>query len=364
MNNASHVVYIPEKDGESPSVPGDQTLAVFLIFSSLAGFLGNIPALVYFWGERNKSLHFALYSLISAADICTSLSSMPIIACLFNDRLPTLFTSYTFTAIWTIAFNFLQRFSMFMVLMISATRSIAVLAPFYKINRPAALIACPVFAVIILTIDMAYLATGELVFVYWSPGGGGGVAPPGLGTPWTIYVSLLLTTIFGISLAVFVSFVLSTLTLLKKEKENSTRNAKSGKKFRGVTITIALFTAVFLLNNLPLFTIQLVQSCIEWFKWTDFLQNDWFIFWYGFMTSQFVFTVLNAALNPCLYLVRMKKFRGWVMGRLEDRRRATDSRSSATTFNNSYKGTFTNPNAGTKDTEQTGNSITAPGNTE
>ncbi|XP_063690756.1 sphingosine 1-phosphate receptor 2-like [Bolinopsis microptera] len=291
----------------------DIIIGGLLIFSIIVSLIGNIPAFLYFWSIRKKSLHFALYTIVSAADVCTCVCAFPVVASLFNKRRPTLFNNYTFCGIWTLIFNFLQRFTMFMVLMISATRCIAVFAPFYKINEKAAMLACACFGAFIIVVDIAYVATAELSFLYWSPGAGSGVAPSVLppGKSWTIYILLLLVIIFGISLAVFVSFVLSTVALLRRKEANT----ETARKFRGVTVTIALFTAVFLLNNLPLFTMQLLQSCIEWFELDDFIQKVPVLFWYGFMTSQFFFTTLNTALNPCLYLVRMEKFRTWAFQR-------------------------------------------------
>ena len=289
----------------------DIIIGGLLIISMAVGIIGNIPAFLYFWSIRKKSLHFALYTIVTAADVCTCTCAFPVVASLFNKRRPTLFNNYTFSGIWTLIFNFLQRFTMFMVLMISATRCLAIFAPLYRINEKASLLACACFGAFITVVDIAYVASAELHFSYWSPGAGSGVAPSIVppGKSWTIYILLLLLIIFGISLAVFVSFVLSTVALLRRKETNTETN----KKFREVTVTIALFTAVFLLNNLPLFTIQLLQSCIEWFGWDQFLMKSPVMLWYGFMMSQFFFTTLNAALNPCLYLVRMKRFRAWTL---------------------------------------------------
>ena len=315
MSNRSHVVYLSEVHGHTFNQTIDSLIGGLLITSMIVGLIGNIPAFFYFWAGRKKSLHFALYSIISVVDVCTCTCAFPVAMSLFNNRYPTLFKDYTFSGIWTLLFNWLQRFSMFMVLMISSTRSIAVLAPFYTINKRAVLLACAGFGAFIMTVDIVYVATGELTFMYWSPGVGSGVAPrvlpPEKSWSWVLYILLLLIIIFGISLAVFCSFVVSTVALLRRKEAHT----ETARKFRGVTVTIALFTAVFLVNNLPLFTIQLLQSCVEWFGLNNFLMESPLVFWYGFMVSQFFFTTLNAALNPCLYLVRMGKFRGWVLER-------------------------------------------------
>ena len=274
----------------------DIIIGGLLIISMAVGIIGNIPAFLYFWSIRKKSLHFALYTIVTAADVCTCTCAFPVVASLFNKRRPTLFNNYTFSGIWTLIINFLQKFTMFMVLMVSATRCLAIFAPFYKINEKASLVACACYGTFITVVDISYVASAEIGFSYWSGAAGSGVAPSIVppGKSWTIYILLHLVLIFGISLAVFVSFVLSTVALLRRKED------KTDKKFREVTVTIALFTAVFLLNNLPLFTVQLLQACIIWFGWDQFLMKSPVMHWYGFMMSHFFFTTLTAALNPCL----------------------------------------------------------------
>ena len=320
MNNTTKtkfpdfVVYIP-----GSNTAADKTIGAIVVVCMIIGITGNISSAFYFWRRRIRSFPHRLYFIVSGVDVCTSLVAFPVVAVLFNGRQPVLFSSYILCGAWTLLFNFLQRFSMFMVLIVSSTRSMAILLPFHRVNKTAALMALGCFGMFLLTVDAVYLGLKELGFVFWSPAGCCGVGPNTIpwGFTWTIYIMQLLVIVFTISLTVFISFVMSSTVLLRRKSIQCTDR---DRKSRDVSVTIALFTAVFLICNLPLFTLQLVDNCIVWFKLERVLDNSPFILWYGWLLSHFFFTSLNAALNPCIYYMRMTKLRAWVFGRLGDYR--------------------------------------------
>ena len=312
-NHTKHPDFIILIPGSNPTV--DKTIGTIVIICMIIGTTGNIISFLFFWKRRHSSFPQRLYTIVSSADTLTSLAALPVVAVLFNDRHPVFFNSYTLCGIWTLLFNFLQRFSMFMVLIMSSTRAIAILFPFYRVRKRVALAACGCFGVFLLVVDSTYLGLGELRFVYWSPAGCCGVGPTAVpwNYTWTIYILQILVIVFTISLTVFISFVLSLVVLLRRKQISCTERDKQSRE---VSITIALFTAVFLFCNLPLFTLQLLDNSISWFKLDRFLDRSPFIRWYGWLLSHFFFTTFNAALNPCLYHLRMKKLRSWVFVRL------------------------------------------------
>ena len=330
MNNSTDnfpdfVDYISQKDGTSFNKTADLTIGIISIVCMLVGVLGNVSSTIYFWRRRSVSFPHLLYTVVSVVDICICVLALPVAASLFNDRLPVLFSSYIICGAWTLAFNFLQRFSMFLVLIVSSTRAIAILFPFYQLKKTVFLTACGCFGLFLLEVDTVYLGFGVLKFIFWSPTGCCGVEPsyfpPGI--TWTVYIMLLLVTVFSISIASFVSFVASTMALIRRSKaQNQISSNESQKTVVGtskdISITIALFTAVFLICNTPLFTIQLLNNCSGWFGWENFLYTNPFLFWYGWLLSQFFFTVLNATLNPVLYHLRFKMFRQWVSLRYKE----------------------------------------------
>jgi hypothetical protein len=94
------------------------------------------------------------------------------------------------------------------------------------------------------------------------------------------------------------------------------KGSRSGSKdFQSVSITIFIFTAVFLICNLPLFISELL-SCIvvplDSALEKDAEENPFYV-WYLFLISYRVMIPVNAALNPVLYLWRMQKFQKWIV---------------------------------------------------
>jgi hypothetical protein len=324
------VVYITERKYDPFNTTADLIIGSVSLLCMFLGITGNISSAAYFWKRRAGSLPNQLYTIISVVDICISALAAPVIISLFKRRLPVLFSSYSVCGAWTILFNLLQRFSMFLVLIVSSTRAVAIIFPFYHLRKTVVLTACACFGVFLLEVDSVYLGFGVLQFIYWSPAGCCGVGPSSFppGITWTVYIMLLLVIIFLISIAVFVSFVSSTVALVKRSKNHNEMylslvtstvavermriERESRRKSKEVSITIALFSATFLTCNLPLFTQQLLSNCISWFELDNFLDKNPFMFWYGWLLSHFFFTVLNSALNPVLYHMRFKMFREWV----------------------------------------------------
>ena len=330
------VIYIPERKHDSFNKTADLIIGTLSGVCMLIGITGNISSTIYFWRRRAGSLPNLLYTVVSVVDICICGLALPVSISLFNDRRPVLFSSYIVCGVWTFLFNLLQRLSMFLVLLVSSTRAIAILFPFYHLKKTVVFTTCVCFGVFLIELDSVYLGFGVLSFIFWSPAGCCGVGPkyfpPGI--TWTVYIMLLLVMVFAISIAVFVSFVASTVALSKRKKpqneaffslvtstvavKRKTILSKVDKKSREVSVTIALFSAVFLICNLPLFIQQLLSNCIAWFGLDNFLDDNTFIFWYGWLLSQFFFTVLNATLNPVLYHLRFKMFRQWVSLRYKE----------------------------------------------
>ena len=86
------------------------------------------------------------------------------------------------------------------------------------------------------------------------------------------------------------------------------------KKVRKVSVTITLFAGVFSACNIPAFLLQvnyLILYINERNRATENSRGP-FMEWYGHLLSHFFLTFFNAAVNPCLYLLRMPRFRQWL----------------------------------------------------
>jgi hypothetical protein len=65
-----------------------------------------------------------------------------------------------------------------------------------------------------------------------------------------------------------------------------------------------------LVCHLPMFVITAIESIRQWLD-LEHPSNE-FLYWYDYLLAEIFFTVLDSALNPCLYFWRMTEFRKWV----------------------------------------------------
>ncbi|KAL5252559.1 hypothetical protein ACHWQZ_G015367 [Mnemiopsis leidyi] len=274
------------------SEPLDYFFGVSLTIFAFVGGFGNYIAVLYFWRKKRESFPDLLYFLISTCDTLTSILTIPPIFSLFSNRSPSLFRNHTFCNVWTLTFKFLQRYSRYLVMIISVTRTIAIVSPFYRVNKTAVKFSCGIYAGLLLVIDAVSMATGS-IFVMWSSKGPFCIWTVGVGVftlGWDFQIATLLIDTILISLIVFGNFLLSVVYLLRKrgttppsrkhrsdqteEETRAVRFRQNNKIFRHVSVTISIFTAVFLICNLPLFCFYLLDNAVLWFNMDEAIL-DW-----------------------------------------------------------------------------------------
>jgi hypothetical protein len=283
----------------------DTFLGYVLILCCVIGLPGNIISFAYFWGKRNHSYPDLLYTIISAVDSCTCAIVFPMISSLFADRRDQILFGYaSFCGIWVVAFFFLLRFSQFTVVVISVTRAISMRAPFYQIKKRCLVAACVAYACFLLVLEALFSGSGIVKYYYVRQIVSCATVSHEGTWKYLTFVVLNLTLLILVSTMVFASFALTVAILLK-----GTRTGNSD--FRKVSVTISIFTAVFLVCNFPLFLAEMLQNVFTWTEYWAGLFNP-FVSWYGFFMGYRLCIALNAALNPCLYVCFMPKLRIWI----------------------------------------------------
>ena len=296
----------------------DVAVASMLCLFATCGLLGNFLALFYFWPKRKKALPPFLYTIISATDILKSPLTVPVLATLFRSRAPGLFQNVFFCAIWPFLFYLLVRMSMFVTMLVSVTRTIVLVTPFHKVSRRAVSISIVVYALLLTAVDVIFVAMGWLETAYRSYEGFCEIFPPDQSNDYASYSYsgvLQIELLLPVLLVIF-SFVMGTISLVMKK---TTMPNEDEKKVKRVSITIAIFTGVFLLCNVPGFLLQLLYLASQFCDGGTWkLSNNAFTKWYGHMFTHLVLIQLNAALNPCVYLLRMPRYRRWTNKMMKD----------------------------------------------
>jgi hypothetical protein len=196
---------------------------------------------------------------------------------------------------------------MFVVMLLSLSRAIVILFPFYKVNKAA--IYKSIFAYFI------YHCIWNTLYITLS-----GYAHYDTATGLClVYSDSLFYDIFranysiclGIPpLAVFLSFMASIIKLLRENIMD-----ESQKRNRKASITITYFSVTFLLcNSVSFFNQSLFTFSMAWYKiYPGPLYDNNFMFFYSWLLSELFCTVLNAFLDPLLYFWRMKEMRLWLL---------------------------------------------------
>ena len=308
MTEEGHVYVEGGEEGNSYNIAGDHVIAGSLAMCMMVGLTGNIPAAIYFWKRSNRTVYDTLYLAISSIDICTCAITFPVISSLLNNRMPMLFANYSFCATWASAFYISGRYSAFMAFVISVTRTVAIYAPHYNIGKLPIKSICAIYVALMACFYVALFALKSTwiiyssVVVYCNP-----VFMYVHDWLWYPYIVVKLLILLLLPLSVFISFILSIVPLIKRRK---IRCGHSSSKFWKASVTITLFTAIYLVCQLPMFVITAMGCARFWFNLE--LPDSEFLYWYDYLLAEFFFTALDSALNPCLYFWRMADFRRWV----------------------------------------------------
>ena len=295
----------------------DKAVAGLMIFFLVVAILGNTLSLIYFSKKGKLTLPSFLYVVIGSFDICISLISIPVIASLINSRSEALFQNNIICASWPTLFYFLKRMSMFLIMMMSVTRSIVTSFPFLVIRIKDVLIATIIYSTTIIIVDSIYLSMDGYLRTQY------GKKQSSCENYFTkhpaskLYSVLLQMELVVPCIIVVISFLLCLKSLVKVTTEYKTDEIK---KFRKVSITISIFVGVFLVCNMPAFLLQL-DYLARYVKGDDKGFNSGsFMDLYSHILSHFFLTFCNSAINSCLYLLRMPYYRQWIKLILKDPR--------------------------------------------
>jgi len=318
---------------DTTSVSWDTLIASTLVLCALLGAPANLLALRYFWGTRRRDLSTLLYIAICIMDTCTCVAHVPVTCSLFLARDQGLFGNMAVCSSWTIVFKFLQKMSMFLVMLMSVSRTIVIARPFYRVRKVRVIVAFVAYSGFLLVHDGVEMTCAK--FKYSSDG-------PFCYTSKDLscapYATAMITIEAGLPpIITFFSFIVCTTTLAKsgpkcsqltlREQQSYLANPPSGlqraaqkrigrgkqNKQKQASTTITIFTAIFLFCNLPYFIIMVLYTTTYSLSWPypGAFFSSYFMYWYSWPIAKIVCTVLNATLNPLLYYCRITKFNEW-----------------------------------------------------
>ena len=289
----------------------DVVLGSLFILGTIVGILGNGSAFCFFLPRRKRTIHDLLYMAITAVDFVTVSSSFPVIASLFNDRYPMFFVNDTLCNVWISLVQFTTKISIFLAMIICINRTIIMAYPNRSINRTLVIAAIAVCAVLAMTVEV-FCRTQPWCNASYTRSRSSCVISivEHSDSLFAVRLFLLISLVIAFivpSLITTVCFVIGIRILMTRPALGNEDNIR----YRRVSVTISIFTGVFLICNTPcilaliwevLDAVDLVASHREYRIFGNYMK----------LTLQIFPIFLNAVVNPVLYALRMRDFQNWI----------------------------------------------------
>ena len=277
-------------------------------------------AVLYFTRPSiRKGLSTSLYIAVAIADVSICVAQVPVLVSLLSHRARVLF-SLSFVCIgWRLLFKSLQRFAVFLVLLLSVSRTIGLMWPLKSVNKKAVLGSMYGYLVYIV-VEAA--AMGSQEGYSWDRTGvycfENGYQPTS-----TAYTSLYTASLGLPAIIIFFSFIISVLVMKRSmSSSNGLGVAKSTSRDstkKQATVTIIVFTLTYIICNIPHFinmvawivTMSLPGCTQNNSCYPGPLYNNSFMYWFSWNISEVLSVLVNCACNPVIYYFRIAKFRNW-----------------------------------------------------
>lgn len=293
----------------------DILFGLICCFCFLSGTVGNFAAFCFFKFSKSNVPH-SIYKIITTTDFYISLCIFPVGMCYFMDRSPgilfgTRITCYFWGYTWTIA----GRLSVFLVVVLSSTRTCLVLKPFFPV-RIFVVIGSIVGYFLFILIQMVLiqvLMNGEVKYMpsfaecaFLAPKETDGVVKNYKILYFIGYTAPFILPMF----VVIFSCGLTIYAIAIKPKQNDSHTQVQAASSARVTWTILIFTLVYSCFNIPLVFDRILLLLRDLFEMENLNHYHSFPNVNYYLNFTYCISVaVNSALNPWLYLWRMANFR-------------------------------------------------------
>ena len=280
----------------------------------LLGLVGNILSFTHFL-KRRRDLPNTLYKVISATDIMTSVASLAVGVSFLSSRQPGLiFGNEVLCYIWTYVWHITSRLSIFLVVVLSGSRTYYLMKPFHKQRVLPYLLIILAYCLLQVGQTIGFQVQQKTEVTFERPMARCVLLFPNLTTKHMILYSdivRIFTFVVPMFIVIF-SGLLSIKITLRRVDKNVMKLGSGRKELQRsrnrATVTILLFTGVYTIFNVPLVVSEILHT-IDYhtdysFDFHSFDYNGKYMLYFDNFVSMLSVS-LNAAINPLLYLWRM-----------------------------------------------------------
>ena len=271
-------------EGEASSVLSTKFLILILLVfvEGLGGAITNILSLSYFLKKDRKSLASKLMILLNTTDALVCISALIVLILLVMyvvGELPL--HIFLVTAPW---FQLLVGATAFSTVLLSITRTISLLRPFYEINQK----------VIALSIALYWIYVLLIYFPLYTP------------------ISESVVDVYSmceLSLFILIVATCSVICIVKLRSERNMPN--TDKTRRRATVTILIISVLFCVVNTAYLSGMIYSQLIQRAVADGSVENvgEMFI---TILYTVFVGVPLNSTINPLIYFARKKEMRAYI----------------------------------------------------
>eukprot|EP00116_Pleurobrachia_bachei_P001036 sb/3461298/ len=308
----------------------DRLYGLILLICAVFGVIGNILSFLYF-RHKKGDVSTTLYRAITVLDVTVcALSFSMAMTMLGGYRQPILFAWTPFCQFWAYAWLCATRLSVFLIVLLSTSRTISMCRPFLKQRPRTIIIAIGIYSVFILINIVGFIAHKSAITVryYWFYAKCIPIVTDHANSDkiklLMIEVPMILSYIiplFIVILSCVVSVGVITATHHRGSRRKCCGTGQIKRTRVRATNTIMIFTVLYIVCNSGMITQLIIQTVyvhhchpLDSTKGAGCLWNkinDWspILFSYWDLFARSVSIALNATFNPLIYLWRMRSFR-------------------------------------------------------
>ena len=287
----------------------DITYGTICIFCFTIGFPANILSFIFFH-KKSNDLPCTLYKFNAINDSIICFITVSMAHPFLNERSPGFVNSNSVTCLllsylWIMS----MRLSIYLVIVITLSRSLALVFPFRKVPLVPILVSIIIYGIFVIGQYFVSQIVGKVDYGYFSDDAS--CSFMFTDNSRSIFWEVVMTISYIIPVFVVLIFTsISGYFIMRKKSIVQSGNTSLMEARRKATITLVIFASIYLFFNSPIavyFIIQTIDASILY--WNNSSYFDTFII--------SISVALNATINPFLYMWRMHSFQLYILNKLK-----------------------------------------------
>ena len=304
-HSVSHSSASPSPSPEyQPLYWADILLCFAYILCLIVGVPGNLVAVKYFIREGRMTSYLFLSTAVVDL-LALAVKSIPISISLIYHRQPGMYSNNVACNVLGMFQNGTIMASVFIVAVLSSTRTYSLVFPL-KIFKRRRVGVCMVVYFLILTVhEVLPVLLNKLQFTYssedvicWDAGA------------WSMYDDVVDSLFLALPI---IPITICCIVSCHQVYFASKNSISQSRLKSSATITIILYTITYIIFNTPNFVNYVLWNITSIaHEWPGPHYSSLFMQYYSWNISGELCLVINSAVNPLIYLLRIQRYRDWV----------------------------------------------------